>query len=72
MVYVVDDGKIRDFDDLAVPFDGEIFFICGISDFSLSIVGESALVGVPLAKAEARVVIGVNDSVAPVFLLSQE
>lgn len=63
VVYVVNEEMVGDIEYLAVHSDGDLFFVFGVPDLSLSIVGVSALVGVPFVNAEAWVVFGVHDSV---------
>jgi len=63
VVYVVNEEMVGDIDNLAVHSDGTLFFVYGVPDLSLCVIGESALVGVPFVNAEAWVVFGVHDSV---------
>jgi hypothetical protein len=61
-VYMVDEKRVGDIEDLAVHFDGKLFFLFGVPDFSLRVAGISGLIGVPPVHTEAWIVIRVNDS----------
>ena len=63
VVYVVNEEMVGDIEYLAVHSDGDLFFVFGVPDLSLGIVGVSALVGVPFVNAEAWVVFGVHDRI---------
>jgi len=62
-VYVVNEEKIGDVQDLAVHFDCYLLFDFGQPELSLGVVGVPTPVGVPFVSGEARVVIRVNDGV---------